>query len=102
MDDVRAVMDAVGSERAAVFGASEGGNMSIAFRRHLPATHDRALHLVGCFAKRIWSPDYPWAPKPEERERTDRGGRARIGAAGSIEHTAPSQMKIRQLTGTDS
>ena len=29
MDDVRAVMDAVGSERAAVFGASEGGNMSI-------------------------------------------------------------------------
>jgi pimeloyl-ACP methyl ester carboxylesterase len=29
MDDVRAVMDTVGSERAVVFGASEGGSMSM-------------------------------------------------------------------------
>jgi len=36
MDDVRAVMDAVGSERAAVFGASEGGNMSILFAATYP------------------------------------------------------------------
>jgi Adenylate cyclase, family 3 (some proteins contain HAMP domain) len=69
MDDVRAVMDAVGSERAAIFGASEGGNMSILFA----ATHpDRtiALFTFGCFSKRVWSPDYPWAPTPEERQRT--------------------------------
>ena len=31
MDDVRAVMDAVGSQRAAVFGVSEGGNMTVVF-----------------------------------------------------------------------
>jgi class 3 adenylate cyclase len=66
MDDVRAVMDAVGSERAAVFGASEGGNMSMLFA----ATYPRrtiGLCTFGCTAKRIWSPDYPWAPTWEER-----------------------------------
>jgi pimeloyl-ACP methyl ester carboxylesterase len=68
MDDVRAVMDAVKSERAVVFGASEGGGMSLLFA----ATHpDRttALVLYGTFAKRVWSPDYPWAPTPEARQQ---------------------------------
>jgi pimeloyl-ACP methyl ester carboxylesterase len=36
MDDVRAVMDAVGSERAALLGASEGGAMSILFAATYP------------------------------------------------------------------
>jgi class 3 adenylate cyclase len=68
MDDVRAVLDAVDSEVAAVFGASEGGNLSILFT----ATHPqrvRALVLSGVYTKRIWSPDYPWAPTREEREQ---------------------------------
>jgi class 3 adenylate cyclase len=67
MDDVRAVMDAVGCERGAVFGFSEGGVMSALFA----ATYPRrtiALALYGTFAKRVWSPDYPWAPTPETRE----------------------------------
>lgn len=66
MDDVRAVMDDVGSRRAAIFGASGGGNMSMLFA----ATHpDRtlALCMFGCTAKRIRSPGYPWAPTREER-----------------------------------
>jgi pimeloyl-ACP methyl ester carboxylesterase len=69
MDDVRAVMDAVGSERAALFGFSEGGNMSALFAATYPE-RTTALIMFGTFAKRIWSPDYPWAPKPEEREET--------------------------------
>ena len=36
MDDVRAVMDAVGSERAALFGISEGGPMSLLFAATYP------------------------------------------------------------------
>ncbi len=67
MDDVRAVMDAVGCERAAIFGMSEGGNMSTLFA----ATYTEratALILFGCFAKRSWSEDYPWAPTREERQ----------------------------------
>ena len=68
MDDVRAVLDATGSERAAVFGASEGGNLSVLFAATYPE-RVRAVVLVAVYAKRIWSPDYPWAPTPEERER---------------------------------
>src|SRR6266542_4107981 len=68
MDDVRAVMDAVGSERAAVFGFSEGGVMSALFAATYPE-RTTALALYGTFAKRIWSPDYPWAPTPEARRR---------------------------------
>lgn len=69
MDDVRAVMDAVGSERATIFGASEGGNMSILFAATYPQ-RVAALCTFSCFAKRIWSSDYPWAPTPEERQLT--------------------------------
>ncbi|HYM91797.1 MAG TPA: alpha/beta fold hydrolase, partial [bacterium] len=68
MDDVRAVMDAVGSERAALFGLSEGGSMCALFAATYPK-RTSALILCGAFAKRIWSPDYPWAPTPEERQR---------------------------------
>ena len=66
MDDVRAVMDAVGSERAAIFGASEGGNMSMLFAATYPE-RTIALSTFGCTAKRVWSPDYPWAPTPGAR-----------------------------------
>jgi pimeloyl-ACP methyl ester carboxylesterase len=66
MDDVRAVMETVGIERAAVFGWSEGGNMSVLFAATYPE-RVTALVLFGCFAKRTWSPDYSWAPRPEER-----------------------------------
>src|SRR5919108_2142682 len=69
MDDVRAVMDAVGSERAAIFGASEGGNMSMLFAATYPE-RTVALATFGCTAKRVWSPDYPWAPTPEQRQKT--------------------------------
>lgn len=69
MDDVRAVMDAVGSERAAFFGESEGGNMSILFAATYPQ-RTIAFCTFGCFAKQIWSPDYPWTPTPEERQLT--------------------------------
>jgi class 3 adenylate cyclase len=68
MDDVRAVLDAVECEQPAVFGFSEGGLMSVLFAATYPE-RTRALALYGVFAKRIWSPDYPWAPKPDERAR---------------------------------
>ncbi len=67
MDDVRAVMDAVGSQRAALFGVSEGGPMSALFAATFPE-RTSALVLYGSYAKRIWAVDYPWAPTPEERQ----------------------------------
>ncbi len=67
MDDVRAVMDAVGSEKAALFGVSEGGPMSILFAATYPE-RTKALIMYGSYAKRVWSSDYPWAPNAEKRE----------------------------------
>jgi pimeloyl-ACP methyl ester carboxylesterase/class 3 adenylate cyclase len=64
IDDVRAVMDAAGSERAALFGISEGGPMSALFA----ATHpDRVTALVfhGAMGRTTEAPDYPWASPAE-------------------------------------
>jgi DNA-binding SARP family transcriptional activator/tetratricopeptide (TPR) repeat protein len=67
MDDVRAVMDAVGSERAVLFGYSEGAPMAILFAATYPE-RVRALVLYGAYAKRLDpDDDYPWAPTREAR-----------------------------------
>jgi pimeloyl-ACP methyl ester carboxylesterase len=58
MDDVRAVMDAVGSERAAFIGVSEGGPMSILFAATYPH-RTTALILYGTYARRMCAPDHP-------------------------------------------
>jgi len=65
MDDMRAVMDAVGSERAALFGISEGGPMSILFASTYPE-RTTALVMYGAFAKRSWAKDYPFGWREEE------------------------------------
>lgn len=66
MDDLRAVMDAVGSSSATLLGHSEGGNMCILYAATYPERTE-GLILAGCYAKRVWSPEYPWAPTPEAR-----------------------------------
>src|SRR5947207_13297258 len=60
IDDVRAVMDAAGSKRAALFGISEGGPMSVLFAATQP---DRVTTLVlhGAMGRTTEAPDYPWA-----------------------------------------
>ena len=63
MDDVRAVMDAAGSTRAALYGVSEGGPMSILFAATYP-DRTRALVILGSYPRRVSAPDYPWAPDP--------------------------------------
>ena len=65
MDDVRAVMDAAGSERAAIFGISEGGPMSILFAATYPE-RTTALAMYGAYAKRAWAEDYPFGWKDEQ------------------------------------
>jgi class 3 adenylate cyclase len=65
MDDVRAVMDAAGSEKAAILGASEGGPMSALFAATYPG-RCWALVLFGTYASQRRGPDYPWAESDEE------------------------------------
>jgi len=68
MDDVRAVMDAVGSERAAFLGYSEGGPMSCLFAATYPE-RTSALVIYASYAKRQDpDDDYPWASTPSERQ----------------------------------
>jgi class 3 adenylate cyclase len=64
MDDVRAVMDATGTERAALFGISEGGPMTLMFAASYPA-RTSALVLYGTFARLLLAPDYPIGLPPE-------------------------------------
>lgn len=68
MEDVHAVMDAVGSKRAALIGTSEGGNLCMLFAATYPE-RTAALVLHGSFAKGIWSEDYPWAKTREQTEQ---------------------------------
>jgi pimeloyl-ACP methyl ester carboxylesterase/class 3 adenylate cyclase len=68
MDDVRAVMDAAGSERAALFGISEGGPMCMMFAATYP-DRTSALVLCGTFARMMRAPDYPIGIPPETLER---------------------------------
>jgi class 3 adenylate cyclase len=64
MDDMLAVLDAAGSEQAALFGVSEGGPLSILFA----ATHPQrasALVMYGAAPRMAWAPDYTWGMPPE-------------------------------------
>jgi pimeloyl-ACP methyl ester carboxylesterase len=69
MDDVRAVMDAAGSERAAIIGMSEGGPMAALFAATYP---ERASSLVlyGSYARLVWAPDYPCGWKQESIDKS--------------------------------
>ncbi len=79
MDDVRAVMEAVGSQRAVLCGVSEGGPMCTLFAATYPEK-TIALAMIGCYARRLWAEDYPWGPTDQQRQhfldeiRRDWGG----------------------------
>ena len=89
MDDVRAVMDAVGSERAALCGVSEGGPMCSLFAATYPEK-TLALVMIGTYAKRIWARDYPWAPTTEERQHFFEEMREHWGGPVGLEERAPT------------
>jgi class 3 adenylate cyclase/pimeloyl-ACP methyl ester carboxylesterase len=87
MDDVRAVMDAVGSKRAALFGVSEGAPMSLLFAATYPE-RTAALVLRSAFPRTMWAPDYPWGRTEDGyREALERDLRlfgTRAGAAEAV------------------
>src|ERR1041385_2723738 len=89
MDDVRAVMDAVGSERAALCGVSEGGPMCSLFAATYPEK-TLALVMIGTYAKRIRDAEYPWGPTAEQREQFFEVMRQQWGGPVGIDERAPS------------
>jgi len=89
MDDVRAVMDAVGSENAVLFGVSEGGPMCAVFAATYPE-RTKGVIMFGTYAKRINDPDYPWAPTVEQCNKFFDTVQRDWGKPVGIEERAPS------------
>jgi class 3 adenylate cyclase len=90
MDDVLAVMDAAGSQNAAICGTLEGGPLAAL----CAATHpDRteALILYATFARATWAPDYDWAWTAEQRDREMAGLVEHWGEGLIASAVAPSQ-----------
>jgi pimeloyl-ACP methyl ester carboxylesterase/DNA-binding winged helix-turn-helix (wHTH) protein len=100
--DVQAVMDAVGSKRAALLGISEGGPMCGLFAATHPERTE-SLVMIGSYARRLWAEDYPWGPT--ERERADFMYEMKRDWGGpiGIEERAPSmagEPQFREWWGT--
>jgi pimeloyl-ACP methyl ester carboxylesterase/DNA-binding winged helix-turn-helix (wHTH) protein len=89
MDDVRAVMEAAGSERAVLCGVSEGGPMCSLFAATCPEK-TIALVMIGTYARRLKDKDYPWGPTAEEREHFFTEIQNNWGGPVGLEERAPS------------
>ncbi len=93
MRDMTAVMDAVGSERAFLFGHSEGGSTCIRFAYDHP-DRTEGLILAFAYAKRLRSADYPWAPTKEQRIADSEAFEASWAEPQTIaDYYAPSRAK---------
>jgi pimeloyl-ACP methyl ester carboxylesterase len=91
MDDVRAVMDAVGSERAALFGVSEGGTMCALFSATYPQ-RTTALIMCGSFPRRIRAADYPFGLTKEEMQLRIAKMQREWGGPVGLAERAPSMV----------
>ncbi|MGE0885794.1 MAG: alpha/beta fold hydrolase [Blastocatellales bacterium] len=89
MDDVRAVMEAVGSGRAVLCGVSEGGPMCSLFAATYPEK-TIALVMIGSYARRLKGEGYPWGPTEDEREEFFEEIRRDWGGPVGLEERAPS------------
>ena len=91
LDDVRAVMEAVGSERAILLGVSEGGPMCSLFAATYPERTE-ALIMIGSYARRLRDDDYPWGPTREERDAFCQRIVDEWGGPVGLEERAPSKI----------
>lgn len=91
MEDLHAVMDAVGSKRAVLIGVSEGGPMCSLFAATYPE-RTTALVMIGTYAKRVRDDDYPWGPTEEQRTDFFELLQRDWGKAVGLEERAPTMV----------
>ena len=91
MDDVGAVMDAAGSERAAIFAISEGGPMAALFSATYPE-RVASLVLYGTFARMLRAADFPEGVPIERFDEWTRLVREEWGGAVTVDLWAPSEV----------
>ena len=89
LDDVRAVMEAVGSRRAVLMGVSEGGPLCSLFAATYPEKTE-ALIMIGSYARRMWDHDYPWGRTLADRDRFCQTIIEDWGGPVGLEERAPS------------
>src|SRR5262247_2267471 len=94
MDDVRAVLDATGSSRAALIGVSEGGPMSLLYAATYPE-RTSALVLYGSYARRAWAPDHPFGVTSERMRGILETLEKDWGASVAMEIWSPSMLGDR-------
>ncbi|HEY6987992.1 MAG TPA: alpha/beta fold hydrolase [Bryobacteraceae bacterium] len=91
MDDLRAVMDAVQSKKAILFGVSEGGPLSTIFAATYPEK-TLAVIMFGSYARRLRAADYPFGVTAEEHESYIARIRREWGGPVGLEERAPSKI----------
>ena len=91
MDDVRAVMEAAGSERAVLLGISEGGPLCTLFAATYPEKTE-ALIAIGSYARRLKDPDYPWGQTRAQRDAFCQLILDEWGGPVGIDERAPSRL----------
>lgn len=89
MGDLRAVMEAAGCDRPAIFGISEGGPMSILFAATYP-DQISSLVLYGTHARMMQAPDFPWGIPEDALDRWGEMIRREWGNPIGVRHWAPS------------
>jgi len=99
MDDVRAVMDAAGSQRAAIFGISEAGPMAMMYAATCPERVS-ALVLCATFARLTQAADYPLGVPPEVFETFIEQMRNSWGRGATVDGFAPSLAADEQFRET--
>jgi pimeloyl-ACP methyl ester carboxylesterase len=102
MDDVRAVMDAVGSRKAALLGISEGGPMCTLFAATYPE-RSSALVVFGSYPRLLYAEDYPWGRNEEAARRfydeiRNGWGAAPVGAAARAPTLAKDERFLQWWT----
>jgi len=88
VDDAIAVLDAAGSDQAALLTYATGGGVGAALAAHHPE-RVRALIMYSSVARSTWAPDYDWAMTPQERERM---ADATAGLWGHVDNPVLAQM----------
>jgi pimeloyl-ACP methyl ester carboxylesterase len=96
MDDVRAVLDAVGSQRATLLGYSEAGTMVALFAATYPE-RTNSIVMIGSFARRIKSHDYPWGVEVEKYKESIEHMEKNWGGPIGLDQRVPSKKNDEQF-----
>jgi class 3 adenylate cyclase len=97
MDDLRAVMDSAGSERAALFGVSEGGPMCLLFAATYPE-RTTSLVIYGSYSHSGAAPEYDWTNSEESRAAFRRYLEETWGGPFGLAERAPSKVGDEAFT----